>query len=227
MKNVYTLKCTQLAPEYKENKEIIEYEDTLEKYESVTSEEYIRSRKRLTDRICSAALPDRLPYNYCIERDDKEQKGTVYMTSAFATKLATLAYGLSEWLLEYYAGTRCFARLNFDNCDVLTDVQVLPIANHVLNEEEGDLYDVTWKRYAETAAKDLIPKEGLSDEKYATVCRCFEEKLYIIVYRTAVLLKKHPEKLCLTCRIETDIFNFAKIMFSEMLAAKIPAMCGA
>ena len=93
MKNVYTLKCTQLAPEYKENKEIIEYEDTLEKYESVTSEEYIRSRKRLTDRICSAALPDRLPYNYCIERDDKEQKGTVYMTSAFATKLATLAYG--------------------------------------------------------------------------------------------------------------------------------------
>lgn len=106
MKNVYTLKCTQLAPEYKENKEIIEYEDTLEKYESVTSEEYIRSRKRLTDRICSAALPDRLPYNYCIERDDKEQKGTVYMTSAFATKLATLAYGLSEWLLEYYAGTR-------------------------------------------------------------------------------------------------------------------------
>lgn len=149
------------------------------------------------------------------------------MTSAFATKLATLAYGLSEWLLEYYAGTRCFARLNFDNCDALTDVQVLPIANHVLNEEEGDLYDVTWKRYAETAAKDLIPKEGLSDEKYATVCRCFEEKLYIIVYRTAVLLKKHPEKLCLTCRIETDIFNFAKIMFSEMLAAKIPAMCGA
>lgn len=87
MKNVYTLKCTQLAPEYKENKEIIEYEDTLEKYESVTSEKYIRSRKRLTDRICSAALPDRLPYNYCIERDDKEQKGTVYMTSAFATKL--------------------------------------------------------------------------------------------------------------------------------------------
>lgn len=75
MENVYTLKCTQLAPEYKENKEIIEYEDTLEKYESVTSEEYIRSRKRLTDRICSAALPDRLPYNYCIERDDKEQKG--------------------------------------------------------------------------------------------------------------------------------------------------------
>lgn len=57
MENVYTLKCTQLAPEYKENKEIIEYEDTLEKYESVTSEEYIRSRKRLTDRICSAALP--------------------------------------------------------------------------------------------------------------------------------------------------------------------------
>ena len=45
------------------------------------------------------------------------------MTSAFATKLATLAYGLSEWLLEYYAGTRCFARLNFDNCDALTDVQ--------------------------------------------------------------------------------------------------------
>ena len=29
------------------------------------------------------------------------------------------------------------------------------------------------------------------------------------------------------CRIETDIFNFAKIVFSEMLAAKIPAMCGA
>lgn len=120
MKNVYTLKCTQLAPEYKENKEIIEYEDTLEKYESVT-----------------------------------------------------------------------------------------------------------WKRYAETAAKDLVPKEGLSDEKYAGICRCFEEKLYVIVYRTAVLLKKHPEKLCLTCRIETDIFNFAKIVFSEMLAAKIPAMCGA
>lgn len=61
------------------------------------------------------------------------------MTSAFATKLATLACGLSEWLLEYYAGTRCFARLNFDNCDALTDVQALPIANHVLNEEEGDL----------------------------------------------------------------------------------------
>lgn len=227
MKNVYTLKCTQHAPEYKENKEIIEYEDTLEKYESVTSEEYIRSRKRLTDRICSAALPDKLPYNYCIERDDKEQKGTVYMTGAFATKLAALAYGLSEWLLEYYAGTMCFIHLDFDNCDALTDVQVLPIANHVLNEEEGDLYDVTWKRYAETAAKDLVPKKGLSDEKYAAVCRCFEEKLYVIVYRTAVLLKKHPEKLCLTCRIETDIFNFAKIVFSEMLAAKIPAMCGA
>lgn len=175
MKNVYILKCTQHAPEYKENKEIIEYEDTLEKYESVTSEEYIRSRKRLTDRICSAALPDRLPYNYCIERDDKEQKGTVYMTGAFATKLATLAYGLSEWLLEYYAGTRCFARLNFDNCDALTDVQTLPIANHVLNEEEGDLYDVTWKRYAETAAKDLIPKEGLSDKKYAAVCRFYDD----------------------------------------------------
>lgn len=137
-----------------------------------------------------------------------------------------MAYGLSEWLLEYYAGTRCFARLNFDNCDALTDVQALPIANHVLNEEEGDLYDVTWKRYAETAAKDLVPKEGLSDEKYAGICRCFEEKLYVIVYRTAVLLKKHPEKLCLTCRIETDIFNFAKIVFSEMLAAGIPLVCG-
>lgn len=92
----------------------------------------------------------------------------------------------------------------------------MPIANHVLNEEEGDLYDVTWKRYAETAAKDLVPKEGLSDEKYAGICRCFEEKLYVIVYRTAVLLKKHPEKLCLTCRIETDIFNFAKIMFKKL-----------
>ena len=67
--------------------------------------------------------------------------------------------------------------------------------------------------------KDLVPKEGLSDEKYAGICRCFEESC-VIVYRTAVLLKKHPEKLCLTCRIETDIFNFAKIVFSEMLAAK-------
>ena len=105
-------------------------------------------------------------------------------------------------------------------------MQALPIANHVLNEAEGDLYDVTWKRYAETAAKDLVPKEGLSDEKYAGICRCFEEKLYVIVYRTAVLLKKHPEKLCLTCRIETDIFNFAKIMFNEMLAAGIPLVCG-
>lgn len=75
MKNVYTLKCTQLAPEYKENKEIIEYEDTLEKYESVTSEEYIRSRKRLTDRICSAALPDRLPYNYSLSAMTKSRRG--------------------------------------------------------------------------------------------------------------------------------------------------------
>lgn len=98
MENVYTLKCTQLAPEYKENKEIIEYEDTLEKYESVTSEEYIRSRKRLTDRICSAALPDRLPYNYCIERDDKEQKGTVYMTSAFANETG------EHWLMGCLSG---------------------------------------------------------------------------------------------------------------------------
>lgn len=97
MKNVYTLKCTQHAPEYKENKEIIEYEDTLEKYESVTSEEYIRSRKRLTDRICSAALPDRLPYNYCIERDDKEQKGTVYMTGA-------LLRNWRHWLMGCLSG---------------------------------------------------------------------------------------------------------------------------
>ena len=219
------IKCTQLSPERVE--EEIGYEDTLEKFESVTSGEYIKTHKELTDSMLSTALADKLPYNYCIERNGEKQKGTVYMTSAFATKLATLAYGLSEWLLEYYAGTRCFARLNFDNCDALTDVQALPIANHVLNEEEGDLYDVTWKRYAEAAAKDLIPKEGLSDKKYAAVCRCFEEKLCVIVYRTAVLLEKHPEKLCLTCRIETGIFNFAKIVFSEMLAAKIPAMCGA
>lgn len=225
MKNVYFIKCTQLNPTHEEK--TIGYEDTLEKFESVTSEEYIKAHKNFADGICSATLADRLPYNYCIERCGKEQKGMVYLTDSFATKLAALAYGVSEWLLEYYTGTRCFAHLSFDDCDTMTDVQVLPIANHVLNEEEGGLYDATWKRYAETAAKDLVPKEGLSDEKYAGICRCFEEKLYVIVYRTAVLLKKHPEKLCLTCRIETDIFNFAKIVFSEMLAAKIPAMCGA
>lgn len=75
MENVYTLKCTQLAPEYKENKEIIEHEDTLEKYESVTSEEYIRSRKRLTDRICSAALPDRLHTTIALSAMTKSKRG--------------------------------------------------------------------------------------------------------------------------------------------------------
>ena len=109
----------------------------------------------------------------------------------------------------------------------MTDVQVLPIANCVLNKEEGDLYDATWKRYIETAAKDLVPKEWLSNEKYAAVCRCVEGKLYIIIYRTAVLLKNHPEKLSMTCNIKIDIYNFGKIMFNEMLAAGIPAVCGA
>ena len=151
----------------------------------------------------------------------------VYLTDSFATKLAALAYGVSEWLLEYYAGTRCFAHLSFDDCDTMTDVQVLPIANCVLNKEEGGLYDTTWKRYIETAAKDLVPKEGLSNDKYAAVCRCVEEKLYIIIYRTAVLLKNHPEKLSMTCNIKIDIYNFGKIMFNEMLAAGIPAVCGA
>lgn len=94
MQNVYFIKCTQLNPTHEEK--TIGYEDTLEKFESVTSEEYIKAHKNFADEICSAALADRLPYNYCIERNDKEQKGTVYMTSAFATKLATLAYGLSE-----------------------------------------------------------------------------------------------------------------------------------
>ena len=145
MKNVYSIKCTQLTPTHEE--ETIGYEDTLEKFESVTSEEYIKAHKNFTDGICSAALADRLPYNYCIERCGKEQKGMVYLTDSFATKLAALAYGVSEWLLEYYAGTRCFAHLSFDDCDTMTDVQVLPIANCVLNKEEGDLYDATWKRY--------------------------------------------------------------------------------
>lgn len=225
MKNVYIIKCTQVAPTHKE--ETVGYEDTLEKFESVTSEEYIKEHKNFADGICSAALADRLPYNYCIERCGKKQKGTVYLTDSFATKLAALAYGVSEWLLEYYAGTRCFAHLNFDDCDTMTDVQVLPIANCVLNKEEGDLYDATWKRYVETAAKDLVPKEGLSNDKYAAVCRCVEEKLYIIIYRTAVLLKNHPEKLSVTCNIKIDIYNFGKIMFNEMLAAGIPAVCGA
>ena len=94
-------------------------------------------------------------------------------------------------------------------------------------DEEGNLYDATWKRYIETAAKDLVPKEGLSNDKYAAVCRCVEEKLYIIIYRTAVLLKNHPEKLSMTCNIKIDIYNFSKIMFNEMLAAGIPAVCGA
>ena len=169
MKNVYSIKCTQLTPTHEE--ETIGYEDTLEKFESVTSEEYIKAHKNFTDGICSAALADRLPYNYCIERCGKEQKGMVYLTDSFATKLAALAYGVSEWLLEYYAGTRCFAHLSFDDCDTMTDVQVLPIANCVLNKEEGDLYDATWKRYIETAAKDLVPKEGLSNDKYAVVSR--------------------------------------------------------
>lgn len=225
MKNVYIIKCTQVTPTHKE--ETVGYEDTLEKFESVTSEEYIKEHKNFADGICSAALADRLPYNYCIERCGKEQKGTVYLTDSFATKLAALAYGVSEWLLEYYAGTRCFAQLNFDDCDTMTDVQVLPIANCVLNKEEGDLYDATWKRYIETASKDLVPKEGLSNDKYAAVCRCVEEKLYIIIYRTAVLLKNHPEKLSVTCNIKIDIYNFGKIMFNEMLAAGIPAVCGA
>ena len=57
--------------------------------------------------------------------------------------------------------------------------------------------------------------------------RCVEEKLYIIIYRTAVLLKNHPEKLSMTCNIKIDIYNFGKIMFNEMLAAGIPLVCGA
>lgn len=91
MKNVYSIKCTQLTPTHEE--ETIGYEDTLEKFESVTSEEYIKAHKNFTDGICSAALADRLPYNYCIERCGKEQKGMVYLTDSFATKLAALAYG--------------------------------------------------------------------------------------------------------------------------------------
>ena len=75
MKNVYSIKCTQLTTTHEE--ETIGYEDTLEKFESVTSEEYIKAHKNFTDGICSAALADRLPYNYCIERCGKEQKGMV------------------------------------------------------------------------------------------------------------------------------------------------------
>ena len=66
----------------------------------------------------------------------------------------------------------------------------------------------------------------MSEEKYASVCRSVEDKLYVVVYRTAVFLKKHPEKLDPWFDLGTDVFTFAKIMFSEMLAAKIPAICG-
>ena len=51
MKNVYSIKCTQLTPTHEE--ETIGYEDTLEKFESVTSEEYIKAHKNFTDGICS------------------------------------------------------------------------------------------------------------------------------------------------------------------------------
>ena len=43
MKNVYFIKCTQLNPTHEEK--TIGYEDTLEKFESVTSEEYIKAHK--------------------------------------------------------------------------------------------------------------------------------------------------------------------------------------
>lgn len=43
MKNVYSIKCTQLTPTREE--ETIGYEDTLEKFESVISEEYIKAHK--------------------------------------------------------------------------------------------------------------------------------------------------------------------------------------
>ena len=76
MKNVYSIKCTQLTPTHEE--ETIGYEDTLEKFESVTSEEYIKAHKNFTDGICSAALADRLPYNYCIERQRAERYGIPY-----------------------------------------------------------------------------------------------------------------------------------------------------
>lgn len=137
-----------------------------------------------------------------------------------------MAHGLSEWLVEYYCATKSFAYIDFDDCDNLSDTQILHIANEVLNKEEGPLYDVTWRRYIEAAAKDLVPKEGLSEEKYASVCRSVEDKLYVVVYRTAVFLKKHPEKLGPWFDLGTDVFTFAKIMFSEMLAAKIHAICG-
>ena len=81
MKNVYFIKCTQLNPTHEEK--TIGYEDTLEKFESVTSEEYIKAHKNFADGICSATLADRLPYNYCIERCGKEQKGMVYLTQSW------------------------------------------------------------------------------------------------------------------------------------------------
>lgn len=225
MKSLICFRCKQLAPGNEEK--TILYEDTLEMHESVTSAEYLETHKNITDGILSAAIDDRLPYNYCIERCGKEHKGTVYMTRDFATKLAGLAYGLSEWLLEYYNATVCFTCFSFDDCDAMTDEQVLPLANSVLNKEEGVLYDATWKRYIETAAKDFVQTEGLSDDKCAAVRRCVEDKLYVIVYRTATLLKNHTEKLSPTFRIEVDMYNFSKIIFSEMLAAGIPAVCGA
>ena len=66
--------------------------------------------------------------------------------------LASLAHGFSEWLVEYYCGTKSFAYIHFEDCDDLSDIQILPIANEVLNKEEGPLYDVTWRRYIEAAA---------------------------------------------------------------------------
>lgn len=224
MKSVFTLTHEQVSHEHKTS--AIKFEDTFDKYESVTSGEYPEKFKRRINAICSLAMAKRLPYNYCIERNGREKTGAVFLSSDFAATLASLAHGLSEWLVEYYCGTKSFAHIDFENCDDLSDFQLLSIANDVLNEEKGPLYDVTWKRYIEAAAKDLVPKEGLSAEKYASVCRSVEDRLYAVVYRTAVFLKKHPEKLDPWFDLGTDVFTFAKIMFSEMLAAGIPAICG-
>lgn len=56
MKNVYSIKCTQLTPTHEE--ETIGYEDTLEKFESVTSEEWfiIRGVSRLFETIVLGGL---------------------------------------------------------------------------------------------------------------------------------------------------------------------------
>lgn len=150
MKSVFSITNEQLSTEHKIN--TIKFEDTFDKYESVTSGEYPEKFKRRINAICSLAMAKRLPYNYCIERNGGKKTGTVFLSSDFASTLASLAHGLSEWLVEYYCGTKSFAYIHFADFDDLSDIQILPIANEVLNKEEGPLYDVTWRRYIEAAA---------------------------------------------------------------------------